>query len=160
LPLDRWINLPETGWYAGNTHVHYNETEMRALERLRLDPRVEDLPVLIVSVLKRGELAYASNEFPIGRHTLSNHQHIIDIGEESGHNDSPFHIGLGHIMLINLQKIVEPVSRGLLVDESDPDYPPLVDACDEARSQGGVVLWCHNANGMEAPIAAILGRLD
>ena len=22
LPLQRWINLPEQGWYAGNTHIH------------------------------------------------------------------------------------------------------------------------------------------
>ncbi|MGG7381594.1 hypothetical protein ACQ7B2_23590, partial [Escherichia coli] len=40
------------------------------------------------------------------------------------------------------------------------DYPPMLDACDGARAQGGVVLWCHNANGMEAPVAAALGRLD
>src|SRR4030095_514167 len=33
-------------------------------------------------------------------------------------------------------------------------------AGDGARSQGGVVLWCHNAIGMEAPIAAALGRVD
>jgi hypothetical protein len=48
----------------------------------------------------------------------------------------------------------------VLVDDASPDYPPLIDACDEARRQGGVVLWCHNAAGMEAPVAAILGRLD
>jgi hypothetical protein len=63
-------------------------------------------------------------------------------------------------MLINIQQIVEPVSRGILVDDSSPDYPPLIDACDGARAQGGLVLWCHNANGMEAPVAAALGRLD
>jgi hypothetical protein len=160
LPLERWINLPQRGLYAGNTHVHYDEKETRPLDRLRLDPRVEDLPVLIVSVLKRRELAYASNAFPLGRHELSTDEHVIDVGEESRHNDEPFRIGLGHIMLVNLRELVEPVSRGLLVDDSSPDYPPLVDACDGARAQGGVVLWCHNANGMEAPIAAALGRLD
>ena len=160
LPLERWIALPELGWYAGNTHVHYDEREPRPLDRLRLDPRVEDLPVLIVSVLKRRDIPYASNAFPIGRHPLSTADHHIDIGEESRHNDEPWHIGLGHIMLINLQSVVEPISRGILVDESNPDYPPLVDACDAARRQGGLVLWCHNANGMEAPVAAALGRLD
>jgi hypothetical protein len=164
LPLERWTNLPEQGWYAGNTHVHYDETETRGLERLRLDPRVEDLPVFVASRLKRGNLAYAlayaSNAFPIGRHPLSTPDHVIDIGEESRHNDEPWHTGLGHIMLINLQQIVEPVSRGLLVDDSSPDYPPLIDACDVTHAQGGVALWCHNAIGMEAPVAAILGRLD
>jgi hypothetical protein len=105
-------------------------------------------------------LPYASNAFPIGRHPFSTHQHVIDIGEESRHNDTPWHMGLGHIMLINLQHLVEPVSRGLLVDDASPDYPPLIDACDATRQQGGLVLWCHNANGMEAPVAAALGRLD
>src|SRR5436305_8056170 len=27
LALRRWINLPRDGWFAGNTHVHYNEKE-------------------------------------------------------------------------------------------------------------------------------------
>ena len=160
LPLQRWINLPEQGWYAGNTHIHYDENETRALDRLRLDPRVEDLPVFIVSVLKRRELAYASNAFPIGRHALSTPEHVIDVGEESRHNDEPWRIGYGHIMLVNIQQLVEPMSRGVLVDDASPDYPPLVDACDGARDQGGLVLWCHNAKGMEAPVAAILGKLD
>ena len=61
---------------------------------------------------------------------------------------------------INIEQLVEPMSRGVLVDDASPDYPPLIDACDDARAQGGVVLWCHNANGMEAPVAAALGRLD
>jgi hypothetical protein len=160
LPLERWISLPEQGWYAGNTHVHYDEKETRPVDRLRLDPRVEDLPVLVVSVLKRRELPYASNGFPIGRHALSTADHVVDVGEESRHNDEPWRIGLGHIMLINIPSVVEPISRGVLVDDASPDYPPLVDACDEARAKGGLVLWCHNANGMEAPVAAALGRLD
>jgi hypothetical protein len=160
LPLVRWTKLAEHGWYAGNTHVHYDEKETRALDRLQLDPRVEDLPVFVVSVLKRRELAYASNDFPIGRHALSTPEHTIDVGEESRHNREPWTIGYGHIMLINIRELVEPMSRGVLVDDASPDYPPLIDACDEARRQGGVVLWCHNAQGMEAPIAAVLGRLD
>jgi hypothetical protein len=159
-PLERWIELPEQGWYGGNTHVHYTEHESRPLDRLRLDPRVEDLPVLVVSVLQRRDLAYASNAFPIGHHELSTAAHIIDVGEESRHNIEPWRIGLGHIMLISLREVVQPVSRGVLVDDASPDYPPLVDACDAARGQGGLVLWCHNGNGMEAPIAAALGRLD
>lgn len=160
LPLQRWIRMGEQGWYAGNTHIHYDEKETRALDRLQLDPRVEDLPVFIVSVLKRRELAYASNVFPIGRHALSSPEHLVDIGEESRHNQEPWTIGYGHIMLVNIKQLVEPMSRGVLVDDSSPDYPPLVDACDRAHDQGGLVLWCHNADGMEAPVAAILGKLD
>ena len=35
IPLTRWISMPEEGRFAGNTHVHYDETETRALDRLR-----------------------------------------------------------------------------------------------------------------------------
>lgn len=160
LPLERWIRMPERGWYAGNTHVHYDETETRALDRLRADPLVEDLPVFIVSRLQRRDLAYASNAFPIGRHPLSAPGRVIDVGEETRHNAEAWTNGYGHLMLINLARLVEPLSRGVLVDDASPDYPPLVDACRAARSQGGLAIWCHNGDGMEAPVAAALGELD
>ena len=43
-------------------------------------------------------------------------------------------VGLGHIMLLNLRELVEPVSRGLLIDDSSPDYPPLIDACNATHA--------------------------
>ena len=63
-------------------------------------------------------------------------------------------------MLLNIKNVVEPVSRGLLVDAFDPDYPPLSYACDDTHRQGGIVIWCHNGRGMEAPVAAALGKVD
>jgi hypothetical protein len=159
--LQRWIDLRADGWHAGNTHIHYNEHETRPDERLRLDPRIEDLSVAAISVLKRRELAYASNKYRIGfAQRLSSDTLSIDVGEETRHNDGPWGRGYGHVMLLGLQQLVEPVSRGALVDDFSPDYPPLIDACDEARSQGGVAIWCHNGNGMEAPVATSLGKLD
>ena len=169
LPLERWINLPGAGWHAGNTHIHYNEKETRPDDRLRLDPQVEDLSVAVISVLQRRELAYASNKYPVGRPSgqaasLANGP-IVDVGEETRHNQQlrgiPRGIGYGHLMLVNLEKLVEPLSRGsVLVSDGAPDYPPLIDAADEAHRQGGVVIWCHNGQGMEAPVAAALGKLD
>lgn len=160
LVLRRWINMPEQGWFAGNTHVHYPEGDTAAEARLHLDPRVEDLPVLVVSVLQRRGQHPASNAFPVGLHPFTDSRHVIDIGEETRHNVDPWVIGLGHLMLLNLQRVIDPVSRGVLVDDSNPDYPPLIDACDAAHADGGVALWCHNGIGMEAPAAAVLGRLD
>ena len=69
-------------------------------------------------------------------------------------------IGYGHIMLLNLRNAVDPLSRGVLVDPFEPDYPPLSFACDDARRQGGIVILCHNGQGMEAPVAAVLGKVD
>ena len=158
LMLERWVDLPEQGWYPGNTHIHYNELEKRPEERLRLDTEVNDLSVTAVSILQRGQIPYASNAFPIGFMTdFSTDHRQVDCGEETRHN--AHHGGYGHVMLLNLRNLVEPVSRGDLVSAFDPDYPPLCHACDDARTQGGIVIWCHNGNGLEAPVAAGLGKL-
>ena len=70
-------------------------------------------------------------------------------------------MGYGHVMLLNIRNLVQPVSRGhTLAGQFDPDYPPLCFCCDDAREQGGLVIWCHNGRGMEAPVAAALGKLD
>ena len=159
LELTRWTDLPSQGWYPGNTHIHYNELESRPDERLRLDPEVHDLSVTAISVLQRRELPYASNKYPIGFMTdFSTDHRQVDCGEENRHN--ALHGGYGHVMLLNIRNLVQPVSRGDLVSAFDPDYPPLCYACDDARTQGGVVIWCHNGHGMEAPVAAALGKLD
>ncbi len=163
LPLQRWIRLDEQGWYPGNTHIHYREFETRPEERLRFDSEVEDLTVTVISVLQAQEFAYATNRFPVGRmEHPTRSEWVLDVGEETRHNaiygDSSS--GYGHVMLVRLQEQVDPLSRGVLVDDSDPDYPPLIDACDTAQAQGGVVIWCHNGWGMEAPIAASLQQID
>jgi hypothetical protein len=128
-----------------------------------MDPRVHDLRFTAISVLKRWELPYASNKYPPGVLTefCSAHHHV-ECGEENRHNapGDRAREGYGHIMLLRIKEVVEPVSRGYLVDEVDPDYPPLCYACDDAHRQGGIVIWCHNGIGLEAPVAAALGKLD
>jgi hypothetical protein len=159
--LRRWGDLAQRGWHPGNTHIHYDEKETNPDERLRLDPRVEDLRMTAVSILKRGELEYATNKYPIGMLTdFCSAHHYVECGEESRNNSEPWTIGYGHIMLLNIRNAVEPVSTGVLVDAFAPDYPPLCYACDDAHRQGGIVIWCHNGQGMEAPVAAALGKLD
>ena len=160
LHLKRWADLPGEGWYPGNTHLHYNEQEARPDDRLRLDPKVHDLSVTVISILQRRQLPYASNKYPPGFMTdYSTAHHLVDCGEENRHNSSHGG-GSGHVMFLRIRNLVEPVSRGELVSDFDPDYPPICYACDDARRQGGLVLWCHNGWGMEAPVAAALGKLD
>ena len=162
LELERWNALGEQGWHPGNTHIHYDEKEQRPDDRLSLDPRVEDLRMTAISILKRWELEYASNKYAPGfLNEFSSTHYYVQCGEENRHNSLASHsIGYGHIMLLNIRNVVHPVSRGLLVDAFDPDYPPLSYACDDTHRQGGIVIWCHNGQGMEAPVAAALGKLD
>ncbi len=159
--LKRWAELPAAGWYPGNTHIHYDEKETRPYDRLRYDADTETYNVTVVSLLQRWDLDYASNHFPVGVMTdYSTAHHVVDIGEENRHNDHSDQMAYGHVMFLRLRNQVDPVSRGFLVDAFSPDYPPLCFACDEAREQGGIVIWCHNGIGMEAPVAAVLGKLD
>ncbi|MFH1570813.1 MAG: CehA/McbA family metallohydrolase [Gemmatimonadota bacterium] len=162
--LQRWYHPQESGWYPGNTHIHYDEKETRPDDRLAVDCSVEGYNVTVVSVLDRRQLPYASNKYPIGvMNDFTTAHHVLDIGEENRHygERSPWGIGYGHVMFLNLRNLVQPVSRGhTLAAQFDPDYPPLCHCCDEARDQGGLVIWCHNGKGMEAPVAAALGKLD
>ncbi len=160
--LDRWADLPEKGWHPGNTHIHYDEKEGDPDRRLRYDSRVEDLRMTAVSILKRWDLNYASNKYPPGMlNEFTDTHHYVQQGEETRHNvEDGWKMGYGHVMLLNLRNFADPISRGLLVDRFDPDYPPLSYACDDTRRQGGLVIWCHNGRGMEAPVAAALGKVD
>jgi len=161
--LERWADLADRGWHPGNTHIHYDQNEKRPDDRLRLDPRVEDLRFTAISILRRWDLAYASNKYPPGVLTeFCSAHHYVECGEENRHNwhAGSMDEGYGHIMLLRINEVVEPISRGYLVDDTDPDYPPLCYACDDAHRQGGIVIWCHNGRGMEAPVAAALGKLD
>ena len=160
--LERWADLPNRGWHPGNTHIHYDEKEGDPDRRLRYDSRVEDLRMTAVSILKRWDLLYATNKYPPGMlNEFTDTHHYVQQGEEARHNAAAdFEMGYGHVMLLSIRNFAEPISRGLLVDRFDPDYPPLSYVCDDARRQGGLVIWCHNGRGMEAPVAAALGKLD
>ena len=164
IPIKRWYYPQEDGWYPGNTHIHYDEKETRPDDRLAVDCSVEGYNVTAVSVLDRRQLPYASNKYPIGvMNEFTTSHHVLDIGEENRHygDKSPWGFGYGHVMFLNIRNLVQPVSRGhILTAQFDPDYPPLCVCCDEARDQGGIVIWCHNGRGMEAPVAAALGKLD
>ena len=162
--LRRWHHPQEENWYPGNTHIHYDEKETRPDDRLAVDCSVEGYNVTVVSVLDRRQLPYASNRYPIGvMNEFTTAHHVLDIGEENRHygEKSPWGMGYGHVMFLNIRNLVQPVSRGhILTAQFDPDYPPLCFCCDDARDQGGLVIWCHNGRGMEAPVAAALGKLD
>ena len=162
--LNRWHHPQQENWYPGNTHIHYDENETQPDDRLAVDCSVEGYNVTVVSVLDRRQLPYASNKYPIGvMNEFTTAHHVLDIGEENRHygEKSPWGFGYGHVMFLNIRNLVQPVSRGhILTSQFDPDYPPLCYCCDDAREQGGLVIWCHNGRGMEAPVAAALGKLD
>ena len=122
-PLVRWFERHDSGLMVGNPHVHYDAEEDRLLDRLLLDPQVEDLDVLAVSHVDRRGAPYASNRLPIGIQPESTTDHVLDVGEECRHNESEWTAGYGHVIFIGISAPIGPLSRGTLRTEKAPDYP-------------------------------------
>jgi hypothetical protein len=151
------------GWYSGNTHTHYDvDIEEEVDERLRTVPPAEALDVSVISYLIRNALPYASNRIPIGRlPQFSRDGTLMDIGEECRNNNALNGTGYGHCLFLNIPRLVEPVSTGMLSrDGKAPDFPTMSMLCAEAKKLGGTTVWCHNGAGMEAPVAIALGHVD
>ncbi len=151
------------GWYSGNTHTHYQlDLEESPDDRLKMVPPAEALDVSVLSYLIRQRLAYPSNGFPIGRlPEFSRDGTLVDMGEECRNNRTSGEIGYGHCLFINIPRLVEPVSTGVLSPETGaPDFPTLSMLCAEARRIGGTTVWCHDGAGMEMPVAVALGVVD
>ena len=164
LPLRRFYDPAEEQWHSGNTHLHlYRLTRPQADDYLRTIPRADGLELLFVSYLTRAreDHLYVSNTYTAEQLEALNGKDIrFGWGEEHRHNSFPLGHGYGHVMLLNLPRLIEPVSVGREIMNAGPDYPPLRHAIDVARSEGGVAIWCHNANGSEDLPNLFSGRID
>ena len=164
-PVRYLWDLHKSGWYSGNTHTHYSvDIEESVDDRLRMVPQAEDVDVSVISYLIRNALPYASNRIPIGRlPQFSRGGTVLDMGEECRNNNASNSIpgGYGHCLFLNIPRLVQPVSTGMLsADGKSPDFPTLSMLCAQARRIGGTTVWCHNGHGLEAPVAVALGHVD
>lgn len=143
----------QRGWRNGNTHLHLSGlTRAQADDYLRAIPRADGLELLFVSYLER---AVADRDY------ISNHYTLADLreferggvlfgnGQEHRHNFEGFGAGYGHVMFLNLTKLVQPVSIGRGIMKAGPDWPPLQRGVQSARADGATVVWCHNTFGHE-----------
>jgi len=147
----------------GNTHLH-----LRGLSRaesddyLRQVPAADGLKVLFISYLERvkDDLLYITNRYPVGDlKEFAATGVLLNNGEEHRHNFSAHGQGYGHVMLLGLRELVRPASVGPGLTGAGFDDRPLRTGIDEARRQGGTVIWCHNTNGHEDVPSALTGRL-
>ncbi len=168
-PEEVTIKLPflfraeEAGLIAGNTHLHlrYFSKELSD-EYLRKIPAADGLRVMFISYLERDkdDLTYITNKYPIGKLDLGNTNVLFNNGEEHRHNFTAYGEGYGHVMFLNIKNLVKPVSIGPGITGAGVDDIPLRTGIDNARQQGGTVIWCHNTNGFEDVPSAVTGRLD
>ncbi len=152
------------GLAAGNTHLHLsNLSRADADDYLRAIPAADGLKVLFLSYLERkdADRTYITNEYPIGElKQFAATGVLFNNGEEHRHNFTPFGQGYGHVMFLDIKKLVRPVSLGPGITGGGDDDRPLRTGMEEARRQGGTVLWCHNNLGHEGVPSILAGRFD
>ena len=149
---------------AGNTHLHLRGFSLAlSSEYLCKIPAADGLRVMFISYLERDkdDLGYITNKYPIGDlPRFSATGVLFNNGEEHRHNFRAYGEGYGHVMFLNIKELVKPVSLGPGITGAGVDDIPLRIGIDNARQQGGAVIWCHNSLGFEDVPSAVSGRLD
>jgi len=165
LPLVRFHNAKAEGFVAGNTHLHLMKIDREAADRYLSEiPRADGLDVLFLSYLERAgaDQEYISNRYTDG--DLASLTRRSDVkfgnGEEHRHNLDGYGEGYGHVMLLNIEKLIQPVSIGPGIMKRGTDGLPLQRGIDAARSDGATIVWCHNDLGTEAIPNLFAGRVD
>lgn len=160
LPLRRFENFEARGWFPGDTHLHFPDPA-----GVRYEMECEGLRVCSLLLLKSGyrngrpgEGHFWNAEHFTGRLSpVSDSRHFIKVGEEFRHGL------LAHLIFQNLASIVWPVSTGGLRESGAGgfDWPLMLHAAADARSQGALVSWAHwPYPSLEAPLDIALGRID
>lgn len=164
LPLNSFSQMKAKKWFGGNTHLHLFRLEPEEADRYLIEiPPADRLDVLFTSYLIRPseDADYITNRYPIGDLTQFHSTGVlVNQGEEHRHNLTPWSGGYGHVMLLNIKKLIRPVSIGPGITGSGTDGIPLQQGIDEAHRQGGTALWCHNDLGLERVVNFVLGKVD
>ncbi len=164
IPLRSFSQVSQQHWYGANTHLHLSHLNKEQAERyLREIPRADDLDVLFISYLERAiaDKDYISNRYPLGDlNEFASTGVLVNNGQEHRHNFGDQGEGFGHVMLLNIKKLIQPVSIGPGISHRGTDGTPLQTGIEEAHRQGGTAIWCHNNWGREDVPNFVSGKLD
>lgn len=168
--MRRLVNLPASGWYSGDLHVHmnYGGTYRTVPRQLAFMARAEDLHVveeLIVNKEQRiPDISYFGNGQPDPASTPAN---LIVHGQE-------FHTSYwGHGGLIGLTKnIILPGYAAYANTPAASPYPANANVFDLGHAQGALTGYVHPFDEMpnpedtvsrvtsELPVDVALGKVD
>ncbi len=140
--LKKWFQFPEGQWYSGDVHVHYIDPSTGLLEM-----KAEDLNVCNILT---SDFTTDQDRFRGAPEPFSDSLHFVYVNQEFREDR------LGHVNLLNLKKLIEPVKT-----MREFQYPLNVKGLDEARKQGGYVSWAHFAAwpGVEGPLDIVLNKV-
>lgn len=156
--LPKFYDAHFRGLRGGNTHLHLMKlTHEEAQRYLRVVPRSDAIDLVYLSYLRRvpDERHYISNQiveesFAGGSlQRLSQHGTLFDNGQEHRHNFGRGGQGYGHVMLLNLEQLIKPVSLGPGIMGTGTDDIPIQTGIRAAHEDKATVIWCHNTFGFE-----------
>jgi hypothetical protein len=152
LQISRWTDMAASGWYSGDSHVHFLSTQGAHLEQ-----QCEDLRVVNLLQSQWGSLFTNTEDFTGRVSTTPDGNFATYVGQENRQ-----HV-LGHLTLWGLKEPVMPwctdgPNEGELGGSLEST---LADWADRAHAQGGTVIIPHfpSPNGEPAVLAAT-GRTD
>src|SRR5262245_28696537 len=166
--LERWVHLAKAGWYSGELHIHANYgygSWFNTPETMRQQCVGEDLNVCNFMVAQSdADLVFDRPFFRGGPDPLSTSENILYWNQE-------FRSTVwGHMTLVNLQQLVEPIFTGFQGTTNPWDTPSNADIADRTHWQKGVVNYTHVSQGEDwsktpyaakaIPIDAALGKID
>jgi hypothetical protein len=163
VPIARFYRARDRGGVAGNTHLHLMKLSKQQADRyLQEVPLADGLDVVFLSYLERAhaDLEYTSNKYSRRDLERLSHEHLRwGHGQEHRHNFGSHGEGYGHILLLDIPHIIQPVSIGPGITAKGADAPPLQEGIDAARRLGGKVIWAHNMFGFEDIPNWVTGRV-
>lgn len=144
LQLNKWFHFPAgEEWYSGDVHTHQIDSATALLEM-----KAEDVNVcnILISDFTDDQASFRGAPEPI-----SDSLHIVYLNQEYRQDK------LGHINLLNLKKLIDPVKPIRKFQ-----YPLNMEAMDKTHAQGGHVSWAHFAAypALEGPLAIVLKKVD
>lgn len=165
IPLRRFYHAADRGFRSANTHLHLMKLAREQVDRYLLEiPKADGLDIVFLSYLER---AVADREYTSNGYTKADLAGLakqsgvgFGNGEEHRHNYGGGGQGYGHVMLLNIQKLIQPVSIGPGIMKVGTDGIPIQRGIDTARKDGATVVWCHNDWGLEDIANLVTGRLD
>jgi len=177
LPLVRFYDPEANGVRSGNTHVHlileahqkvsvYLRSRSEADQYLQTTSKADGLDLVYVSHLTRPGKTYITNDYTDDDFKRLSEGVLFANGEEyrhAGRNvDGKTSMSYGHVMFLDLTKLVLPVSLGpgLTPGGKATDNVPLRPGILEARRDGAGVIWCHGTRGLEDVPSLVTGLLD
>ncbi len=169
IKLNRFIRTSKLGLRTGNTHVHLMKlTHAEAIRYLQIVPAADDVDLIFLSHLRRipDERHYISNGIvenslaggELAR--LSQGRVLYRPGQEHRNNFGRGGEGYGHVMFLDIVKLIRPVSIGPGIMREGTDGIPIQRGIREAKSDGATVVWCHNTFGLEDLPNWMAGTLD